>query len=285
MTATTGHCACGAVTIRIAGFEPKLWVCHCEPCRRWQGFAGMGLDVPAEGFHAEGPVRIWRSSAVGERAFCGECASPLWFRALDDGGTVFEPMAGLFADAADAALDRESFTDRRPEGLRFAGTHRRKASGESVAVEPLTPPSGSSDCGGCACGAVRFRLDAAAADCGACHCATCRAWTGGVFVAVDARDADLHLEKGADRLLRWSSSEGVERVSCAECGGKLWYHVVGPEGDFTGGEAGDVEICLGAIDDMAGRPLRREMFIDDKPAGYAFAAATTRLTGAEARRG
>lgn len=287
MNAAVGHCACGAVTVRIEGFEPRLWVCHCEPCRRWQGFAGMGLDVPAAGFHAEGPVRIWASSAVAERAFCGACGSPLWFRALDDGGAVYEPVAGLFDDAAGAVLDRESFVERCPEGLRFAGTHRRKTSAESVAVEPLTPPVDASDHrGGCGCGAVRFHVDAAAADCAACHCATCRAWTGGVRVAVRARQADLHVDQGAAHLLRWTSGAGVERVSCAFCGGKLWYHATAPEGgDMDGAAGGDIGICLGAFDDMGGRPLRRETFIDHKPAGYAFAAGTTRLTAAEAGRG
>lgn len=277
-----GRCACGAVTVRAEGFAPKLWVCHCEPCRRWQGFAGMGFDVPAEGFSAEGPVRIWAGSPVAERAFCGNCGSALWMR--DIGGTVVEPAAGLFDDAAGAVLDHENFFDRCPEGVRFAGDHDRRDAADYDAPLPLADPArGEGRTGGCACGAVRFHVDEAGADCGACHCATCRRWTGGVFIGVTTRGAMLHVEQGEEHLLRWQSSARVERVSCGVCGGKLWYRVIAPQGDRVGGEGGDLDICLGAFDDMGGRPLRREIFIEAKPAGYAFAAETERLTGAEAR--
>lgn len=288
MTAAAGRCGCGAVTVRAEGFAPKLWVCHCEICRRWQGFAGMGLDVPAAGFAAEGPIRLWQSSAVAERAFCGDCGGPVWMRDHAE-GAPFEAMAGLFDDAAGAVLDHENFVDRRPEGVRFAGDHRRGDAADYDAPLPLADPAQGGDAegrtrtGGCACGAVRFRVDEPGEDCGACHCGTCRRWTGGVFVGVTLRGSGLHLEQGAEHLLRWQSSASVERASCGLCGGKLWYRVTAPQGDRVGGEGGDMDICLGAFDDMAGRPLRREIFIEEKPAGYAFAAEAQRLTGAEAR--
>lgn len=283
MNAAEGRCGCGAVTIRAGGFAPELWVCHCEPCRRWQGFAGMGLEVPVEGFSAEGPVKVWESSAVAGRAFCRACGSALWMRDHAEGAPV-EPMAGLFADAAGAVLDHENFFDRCPEGVRFAGGHRRADSADYGAPLPLAEPvRGDGLTGGCACGAVRFHLDAAGQDCGACHCGTCRRWTGGVFVAVSARGSDLHIDRGGDNLLRWHSSARVERVSCALCGGKLWYGVTAPEGDRVGGEGGGIDICLGAFDDTGGRPLRREIFIEEKPAGYALAGEAERLMAAEAR--
>lgn len=283
MSAAEGRCACGAVTVRAEGFAPELWVCHCEPCRRWQGFAGMGLDVPAEGFTAAGPVTVWPSSAAADRAFCGTCGSPLWIR--DKAGDApFEPVAGLFQDAASAVLDHENFFDRSPEGVRFEGGHRRAAASDYGAPLPLADPArGDGRTGGCACGAVRFRVDEAGEDCGACHCATCRRWTGGVFVGVTTRAPLLHVEQGEAHLLRWQSSDRVERVSCGICGGKLWYRVTAPEGDRIGGEEGDVDICLGAFDDMGGRPLKREIFIEEKPGGYAFAGDMQRLTAEEAR--
>lgn len=283
MSAAAGGCGCGAVTVRATGFARQLWVCHCEPCRRWQGFAGMGVDVPPDRLAAEGPVRIWQSSAVAQRAFCGECGSPLWMHDSAE-GAPFEAMVGLFDDAADAMLDHENFVDRCPEGVRFAGEHRRGEAADYDAPLPLADPArGEGRTGGCACGAVRFHVDEAGEDCGACHCETCRRWTGGVFVGVTTRGSALHVERGGEHLLRWQSSARVERVSCGLCGGKLWYRVTAPEGDRVGGEGGDVDICLGAFDDMRGRPLRREIFIDEKPAGYAFAGEHERLTGAEAR--
>ena len=132
--------------------------------------------------------------------------------------------------------------------------------------------------GGCACGAVRFTLDAAGDDCAMCHCDTCRRWTGGVYCVVATRREALHVA-GDPALIRWASSPGVERVACAACGGKLWYAVL--TGDPTGGEAGEVEVCLGALDDMGGRPLAGEGFVDQRPHGYAFAGEHRKRTARE----
>jgi hypothetical protein len=40
-------------------------------------------------------------------------------------------------------------------------------------------------------------------------------------------------------------------------------------------------LSAGLFDDFAGLALGKEIFIDDKPAGYAFAGERPRLTGAE----
>ncbi|MRX50958.1 hypothetical protein GI374_10970 [Paracoccus sp. S-4012] len=285
MSALAGRCACGAVTVRAEGLSDRLSACWCEPCRRWSGLVGMGIEVAEAGFAAEGPVQVWESSAIGRRAFCGVCGSALGFWPLT-GAAVVEPCPGLFENAGGAVLHHENFVEKRPPAIRFDPEPDQLSAADYAARAPVVEtaePVPDPLAGGCACGAVRFRLDAAGEDCGACHCATCRAWTGGIFVGVTTRGAALHVEQGEEHLLRWQSSDRVERVSCGLCGGKLWYRVTAPEGDRVGGEAGDVDICLGALDDMTGRPLRREIFIEAKPAGYAFAAETERLTGAEAK--
>lgn len=284
MEVLVGGCACGAAKVRAEGLSREMSACWCEPCRRWQGLCGMGLSVPAAGFSAEGPVRVWRSSPIAERAFCGACGGALGF--FDAG--VVEPTPGLFANAAGAALDHENFVERRPEGVRFAGGHRQLTAADYAAraqvVDLGEPPAPDRFAGGCACGAVRFRAAAAEEHCGACHCRTCQRWSGGPFVAVTVRGADLSVE-GAEHLLRWRSSERAERVSCAICGSKLWFHVMSVGGDRTGGDADDHEICLGAFDDMGGRPLASEIFIDAKPAGYAFAQGHPRTSGEDATTG
>lgn len=282
--AVTGRCACGACTVRAERLSRELSACWCGPCRRWQGLVGMGLDAHEADCRIAGPVRLWRSSAFAERAFCGACASPLWFRDRDS--DTLELCPGLFEDAAGAQLHHENFVDRRPETIRFdpephqisAADYAAKARVTDGGGAPLAPDPMA---GGCACGAVRFRLAEAQEGCGMCHCDTCRRWTGGVFCVVATRREHLAVA-GDPALIRWVSSPGVERVSCGECGGKLWYEVVGPEGDATNGKPGDIEVCLGALDDMGGRPLGSEIFIDAKPRGYAFAGTHPRRTRAEA---
>ncbi|AXC49251.1 hypothetical protein DRW48_05745 [Paracoccus suum] len=276
---TEGRCACGAVTVRATGISRQMSACWCQPCRRFQGLVGMGLDTPADQCTITGPVRVWRSSDFAERGFCGTCGSSIWFR--DIAGDIIELCPGLFHNAAGATLHHENFVERRPDAIRF-DPQPQQISGAAYAagalvIEGSAPPRDRM-AGGCACGAVRFRLVGAPGACGMCHCDTCRRWTGGVNCYTGARLEDLTIE-GEPELIRWASSPGARRVSCANCGGKLWYEVV--TGDETGGTAGDVEIALGTLDDMGGRPLLSESYVDQRPAGYAFAGDHRRRTRAE----
>jgi hypothetical protein len=73
--------------------------------------------------------------------------------------------------------------------------------------------------GGCACGAVRYRLESEPFDCGWCHCRTCRLTSGSpamVFASVPA--GDLVWTKGADRVRSFASSSFGHRSYCGDCG-------------------------------------------------------------------
>jgi hypothetical protein len=78
--------------------------------------------------------------------------------------------------------------------------------------------------GGCACGAVRYRLASAPFDAGYCHCELCRRSSGApvlAFATVPLRD--FVLVSGQPRRRR--SSEFGERWFCADCGTQLAMHV------------------------------------------------------------
>jgi len=78
--------------------------------------------------------------------------------------------------------------------------------------------------GGCACGAVRYRLASAPFDAGYCHCDTCRRSSGAPVLAFATVPlADFVVTSGAPRVRR-SSSFG-ERGFCADCGTQLTMHV------------------------------------------------------------
>lgn len=73
--------------------------------------------------------------------------------------------------------------------------------------------------GGCACGAVRYRLASAPFDAGWCHCRTCQLNSGApamMFASVPA--GDLVFVKGADRVRRFKSSSFGHREFCGDCG-------------------------------------------------------------------
>ena len=79
----TGGCLCGAVRYEArgdGGFHATL--CHCASCRRASGAPVVAwVSFPAARFRfTRGEPRCFRSSAQVERAFCGDCGSPLTYR-------------------------------------------------------------------------------------------------------------------------------------------------------------------------------------------------------------
>jgi hypothetical protein len=73
--------------------------------------------------------------------------------------------------------------------------------------------------GGCACGAVRYRLRSEPFDCGWCHCRTCQRVSGApamVFASVPV--GDLVWIEGAGKVKRFRSSSFGHRSYCGECG-------------------------------------------------------------------
>lgn len=131
--------------------------------------------------------------------------------------------------------------------------------------------------GGCLCGAVRFTLHQRPANIDVCHCSMCRKFSGGIELGVDA-DPDSIDWQGEENIQVYASSDWAERSFCRICGSGLFWR--------TRRRLGNGEtlfgLCAGAIDDLDDLKLTSEIYIDHKPAGYAFAGATDKKTQAEA---
>ena len=77
----TGRCHCGSIQYDALGEAKHHAVCHCEDCRRcsgallvpWIAFAPAGLAV------TQGEPKVYRSSENGERHFCGDCGTGLFY--------------------------------------------------------------------------------------------------------------------------------------------------------------------------------------------------------------
>ena len=120
----TGHCLCGAVTIRIAGsHDPRPGACHCRMCQRWSGGLFLCFEADEDGVTVDGPVAHYTSSSFAERAFCSVCGSHLWMRDRDD--DTYELMPGLFDEAVDWPLRSEIYTDRAMASVKLQGGHAR----------------------------------------------------------------------------------------------------------------------------------------------------------------
>ena len=78
-------------------------------------------------------------------------------------------------------------------------------------------------CGGCLCGAVRFRVRMPTLFCGHCHCTMCRRNHGAAWVTwLGVPRAQLEIEAGEGELRRYASSQHGSRSFCGRCGTSLF---------------------------------------------------------------
>jgi hypothetical protein len=73
--------------------------------------------------------------------------------------------------------------------------------------------------GGCACGAVRYRLTSAPYDAGWCHCRICQLNSGAPAMAFASIPPDDFIwAKGKETVKRFRSSSFGHRLFCGACG-------------------------------------------------------------------
>jgi hypothetical protein len=93
----TGGCACGGVRFRLASAPFDAGYCHCSICRRSSGAPVVAFaTVPLADFViVEGEPRRRRSSAFGERWFCGDCGTQLAMHVDHQPDTIDFTLASL----------------------------------------------------------------------------------------------------------------------------------------------------------------------------------------------
>ena len=93
-----GGCLCGAVRYEVDRIFDVVY-CHCSRCRKTSGAPVLACArVEPDAFRVtRGVPRVHRSSAEGDRCFCGDCGSALWFAGARGGyfsvhvGTLDDP--------------------------------------------------------------------------------------------------------------------------------------------------------------------------------------------------
>ena len=124
--------------------------------------------------------------------------------------------------------------------------------------------------GRCLCGAVQVRAAPKRRHVEACHCTICRRWGGSAYLGIQCGSAVEFA--GEEHVVRYRSSPWAERGFCGRCGSNLFFHYL---------PAGSYGLLAGLFPDDALEPLAEEIFIDEKPAYYAFAGEAEKLIGAE----
>ncbi|MCF1472768.1 GFA family protein [Agrobacterium vitis] len=95
-TIHTGGCQCGAIRFRVNGVLKDSSICHCRMCQKAFGaYYAPLVSVRGVDFQwTRGERKMFRSSNVVSRGFCGDCGTPLTYEA-PDGMAV---AAGAFDD-------------------------------------------------------------------------------------------------------------------------------------------------------------------------------------------
>ena len=112
--------------------------------------------------------------------------------------------------------------------------------------------------GGCACGAVRFRISGDLMGTGVCHCRSCQYATGGgPNYVVLAPKAGFAVTQGEPTIYMSKAESGADvgRAFCVVCGTPL-YSLTGPLTPF-------MPVKVGALDDPASFQPMIHLYMDD----------------------
>lgn len=113
-----GQCLCGKVTLTTEHDISKLSVCHCSMCLRWNGGPGFSIDCQSDlQIKGEQYVTRYSSSEWGERGFCKNCGSHLFYHLKE--ADIYYASASLFPDTTESKLTLQIYIDNKPHYYNF----------------------------------------------------------------------------------------------------------------------------------------------------------------------
>ncbi len=120
----TGRCLCGSVRYSATVKNHDIGACHCGMCRRWTTGPFMALEsVQSVRWDDETPIAIFHSSEWGERGFCRDCGTALFWRARDGSYTGISACTLDNSDGLNFSM--EVFIDEKPEFYAFANETKK----------------------------------------------------------------------------------------------------------------------------------------------------------------
>jgi hypothetical protein len=121
------------VRFEVAPTSAEMDACHCGMCRRWSGGVFMAVDCGNSLQIMEGAdLAVYRSSAWGERGFCRQCGSSLFWRGVDDSHVAVSIQA--FEDPGRFEFVEEIFIDEKPVSYAFVNNTRKRMGAEVFAA-------------------------------------------------------------------------------------------------------------------------------------------------------
>ena len=114
--------------------------------------------------------------------------------------------------------------------------------------------------GGCACGAVRYKVTGKPISVHACHCTDCQTLSGSAFgLSMVLNRSDLEVTQGEVQMNDFTASKNrMHRHHCTKCGVAIWFSSPGYEGIIA--------IKPGTLDDTSGlRPIAHMWYRSAQP--------------------
>ncbi|WP_185999037.1 GFA family protein [Novosphingobium aerophilum] len=113
--------------------------------------------------------------------------------------------------------------------------------------------------GGCACGAIRYRLLSTPYDTGWCHCRLCRQVSGSIgMVFTTLPTVDLVIDLGSEVIGSFASTRFGRRQFCRLCGAPLTIHVrYQPD---------EIDIAVGSLDQPEAVQPGFRLYVSQAPA-------------------
>ena len=109
----TGSCLCGQVKFETSGPLRPAVACHCTQCRKASGHFTAATATSPENLHliCDTGLKWYRSSAVAQRGFCGDCGSTLFWK--PDSGDRISVYVGSIDDQTNLVLDSHIFVEEK----------------------------------------------------------------------------------------------------------------------------------------------------------------------------
>jgi GNAT superfamily N-acetyltransferase len=200
---------------------------------------------------------LWTLERGGRAAWLDELYVRPERRGAGIGAALIDAAVATASAAGARALDLEIETGHEqaaPLYRRF-GFHPLPRQRWARPLDP--PPAPSAErmrpalAGGCACGAVRYRIEGPASDVCHCHCRLCQRSSGAPVVSwLTVPAPALHWEAGTVRERR--SSPHAVRGFCADCGTALIFR--------ADARPDLVDVTVASLDDPAGVAPRRHIW-------------------------
>jgi len=135
--AVVGACLCGGVKFTGTPTERGTGVCHCKMCRVQSSGPFFAVRMQnGVSLVEDRDLKWYQASDVGERGFCENCGSTIFWRSLSCTSGDWAVSAGSLPDSAVAGIFEHIWVDDKAPYYEFADKSPRLTAAECLNGAP-----------------------------------------------------------------------------------------------------------------------------------------------------